>query len=98
MSALTPRGSTRRWRRIRLLVLDRDGWRCRLPVKGGTDANGGAECGAYATHVDHVLPRAQGGSDEPGNLRAACSSCNLRAGSGRQGAVDRRPRRAGWSW
>ncbi|GAB3251307.1 hypothetical protein GCM10027425_09170 [Alteromonas gracilis] len=31
MSALTARGSTRRWRRIRAAVLQRDGWQCQAP-------------------------------------------------------------------
>jgi 5-methylcytosine-specific restriction endonuclease McrA len=80
-------------------VLQRDGYRCRVPVPGGDPSNGGQLCGAYATHVDHVLPRAQGGSDHPANLRAACASCNLRRGVGRQGGVDTsKPRRIGWSW
>lgn len=90
-SALTAAGSTRAWRRLRRLVLDRDGRRCRVPVEG-TDR----VCGAYATHVDHVVRRRDGGTDDPANLRAACRDCNL-AREGRQ-----RPRRstpAGrWSW
>jgi 5-methylcytosine-specific restriction endonuclease McrA len=30
--------------------------------------------------IDHVLPRAHGGSDEPSNLQAAHRSCNGRKG------------------
>lgn len=94
MSALGPRGSTRSWRRLRALVLDRDGHRCQLPLPGQPDKL----CGALATHVDHVLPRSKGGTDALGNLRAACRACNLRAGN-RQPALDARPaRRVGWSW
>ncbi len=62
------RGSTREWRQVRAQVLDRDGHRCQL-------------CGAPATHVDHVTPKRDGGSDHPSNLRALCAACNLgRAG------------------
>ena len=32
-SSLTPKGSTRRWRRIRRLVLERDGFRCLYAMK-----------------------------------------------------------------
>lgn len=93
MTLLRPTGSTRRWRQLRALVLDRDGHRCQLPI----DASGQL-CGAYATHVDHVLPRSKGGSDHPANLRAACQTCNLRRGD-RQHDVDaRRARPLGWSW
>lgn len=35
-------------------------------------------CGDYATHVDHVIPKSRGGSDEFSNLVAACARCNLR--------------------
>lgn len=36
-------------------------------------------CGtADATHVDHIVPRVAGGTDDLGNLIAACLSCNLR--------------------
>jgi len=49
-------------------VFERDGERCRY-------------CGA-AEHltVDHVVPRCQGGSDDPDNLVVACRSCNSRKG------------------
>jgi hypothetical protein len=29
-------------------------------------------------HVDHVLPRCEGGHDDPSNLVLACADCNLR--------------------
>lgn len=54
-------------RRLRYEVLRRDDHACRY-------------CGARAPEikltVDHVVPVALGGSDEPGNLVAACSACN----------------------
>lgn len=62
-------GSTRAWRALREAVLDRDGHACQAPG-----------CGALATHVDHIVPVARGGSSWPGNLRALCSPC-LRKGS-----------------
>lgn len=74
-------GSTRRWRRLRRLVLDRDQWRC-------------YRCGRHATHADHIVPYAEGGRDEPANLRAACAGCNLsragRAATERSGTIGRR--------
>ena len=42
----------RRWRRFRLLVLDRDGWKCRLNAEGGCDGR---------LEVDHVVPVVDGG-------------------------------------
>lgn len=44
-------------------------------------AHGGAchYCGSpHAHQVDHIVPRIDGGSDDLGNLIAACLSCNLR--------------------
>jgi hypothetical protein len=35
-------------------------------------------CGDLATHIDHIVPRIDGGSDDLGNLIAACLPCNLR--------------------
>ncbi|WP_343233202.1 HNH endonuclease signature motif containing protein [Miltoncostaea oceani] len=64
---LRPSGSTRAWRRRRAQILTRDGHRC-------------SYCGGPATQVDHVIPRAVGGTDEPGNLVAACGPCNRRKG------------------
>jgi 5-methylcytosine-specific restriction endonuclease McrA len=48
---------------LRGAVLDRDRWTC-------------VYCGAEATEVDHVDPRARGGATTPGNLVAACRPCN----------------------
>ncbi len=54
-------------RRVRFEVFKRDGFRCRY-------------CGATATaaplEVDHVIPAASGGRDDPANLVTACWSCN----------------------
>ena len=71
-SALRAGGSTAAWRRLRLRILERDGWRCRVPVDpAGNAAATGPECGARLVpststrdrdrhaHVDHVVPRAE---------------------------------------
>lgn len=54
-------------RRLRFEILRRDGHACRY-------------CGAMAPDVkltiDHVIPVALGGSDEPRNLVTACADCN----------------------
>jgi 5-methylcytosine-specific restriction endonuclease McrA len=50
-------------------VLLRDNYQCRL-------------CGAVVhgkrAHVDHIVPKAKGGSDEVSNLRCLCVSCHSR--------------------
>ncbi|MGD0885385.1 MAG: HNH endonuclease [Thermodesulfovibrionales bacterium] len=60
----------------RAFVLDRNGFTCQM-------------CGAVAgephpydptrrtrLHIGHVVDKSQGGTDDPGNLRAVCSVCN----------------------
>jgi 5-methylcytosine-specific restriction protein A len=35
-------------------------------------------CGEPARHVDHIIPKAHGGTDEESNLQALCVSCHRR--------------------
>jgi 5-methylcytosine-specific restriction protein A len=63
-------GSTRQWRNTRARVLFRDGWTCQ-------------QCGAPATHVDHVVPVLFGGTDHERNLQALCARCNISKGGAR---------------
>lgn len=35
-------------------------------------------CLVAATEVDHVIPIAQGGTDDPNNLQSTCSACHRR--------------------
>ena len=56
-----------KWLRVRDLILERDNGICQY-------------CGEPANHVDHVIPRCQDGTDDPGNLVAACAPCNLSKG------------------
>ncbi|MFD4990781.1 HNH endonuclease [Cellulosimicrobium cellulans] len=75
MSRSWAAGSTRQWRKLREAVLARDGYRCQVPK--GADV-----CGEHATHVDHIVPLADGGQKwDPMNCRASCASCNLSRGT-----------------
>lgn len=65
------RGSTRAWRRVRALVLARDGYRCRLAITG--------VCTGRATCVHHTRGKRITG-DDPTYLVAACKGCNLKVG------------------
>lgn len=38
-------------------------------------------CGNYATTIDHVKPRVEGGTDHPSNLEPCCAPCNSRRGA-----------------
>jgi len=33
-------------------------------------------CGAPSTEVDHIVSKAKGGTDEPGNLQGICEPCH----------------------
>lgn len=55
-------------KRMRFQVLMRDNFRCRYCGRTGSAAE---------LHVDHIKPKALGGSDDPDNLCAACRDCNL---------------------
>ncbi|MGN6089626.1 MAG: HNH endonuclease [Actinomycetes bacterium] len=57
----------------------RDGWRCW--ICGGELDRTVAATDPTAPTIDHVLPRALGGSSEPSNLRLAHRRCNGRRGS-----------------
>jgi 5-methylcytosine-specific restriction protein A len=79
-----PRLTTVAWRRLRLAVLDRDGWQCQIR---------GPRCTTVATAVDHIVARADGGDCwNPHNLRAACRVCN------NQGGAEVTNRRRGWAY
>lgn len=55
-----------RW--LRFEILKRDGFRCSYC---GATAKAGARL-----QVDHVKPKAAGGTDDPKNLTTACGDCN----------------------
>jgi 5-methylcytosine-specific restriction endonuclease McrA len=59
-------GST--WRKVRLEILQRDGYKCQIRLPG---------CTGKADRVDHVVPVDRGGAwYAESNLRASCRSCN----------------------
>lgn len=56
------RGYGPKWRVLRAFVLARDRYIC-------------GWCGAEAVTVDHIVGKAEGGTDHPSNLTAACAKC-----------------------
>jgi len=60
-------------------VADRDGWRCWLC--GGAVDRDVPPSFPGAPSVDHVVPRARGGTGTAANLRLAHRRCNTRRGS-----------------
>jgi hypothetical protein len=54
--------------KLRFDVLKRDGFTCQYCGRSAPEVE---------LHVDHVVPVAEGGGNDPGNLTAACVDCNL---------------------
>ena len=60
--------STGKWKKLRITILDRDGWQCAICNKPGHT-------------VDHIIPRVKGGDMwSPDNLQVLCKSCNSSKG------------------
>ena len=56
----------RQWRKVRLKVLDRDGWKCTQCTKAGR------------LEVDHIKPLENGGAVYAlDNLQTLCRSCHI---------------------
>lgn len=68
--ACPPRSRIPRW--LRDFIIERDGLLCGIC---------GLAVPADDVHIDHVYPRALGGSDEADNLQVAHSRCNMRKGA-----------------
>ena len=62
------RGYGYAWNKLRLKALERDKHLCQMCLKRGIFTT--------ATDVDHIVPLAQGGSDEMENLQSLCHECH----------------------
>jgi len=59
----TDRGYGWKWEKIRERIIERDSGMCQVCFRPGNQ-------------VDHIIPKAKGGTDEPENLRCICKSCH----------------------
>lgn len=62
------RGYGHQWTKLRLSILDRDKHLCQPCMAEGRLTP--------ARMVDHIKPKAEGGTDDPANLRAICGGCH----------------------
>lgn len=90
------RGSA--WAKLRLYVLERDGWVCRMPrclhPAGRAIDRRLSGTARWGPTVDHVIERALGGPlEDPRFLRAAHRHCNVAAGGALGGRMRPRPSR-----
>lgn len=58
----------RPWRRLRESILERDKHLCQVCLPQGRYT--------LATEVDHVIPEAEGGTDDRTNLQSICGPCH----------------------
>ncbi len=81
---------TKEWKRIRPVILARDGYTCRIRLP---------KCRTKANSVDHIIDWLDGGPPlDPTNLRAACNSCNVAQRNTRVAARARAQRTQSRSW
>ena len=74
------RGYGARWRRLRKLILNRDPL-CRAMVPAPntpTELELTLPCNKPSTDVDHIVPKRDGGRDDPANLQGLCHECHSR--------------------
>lgn len=64
----TERGYGQAWRKLRQQVMERDGYLCQVCQKQGRLTQ--------AQAVDHIINKANGGTDELTNLQAICHACH----------------------
>lgn len=62
------RGYGHRWRKLRKRILQRDHYLCQKHLADRKFVTGNI--------VDHIIPRAHGGSDSEYNLQTLCSDCH----------------------
>jgi 5-methylcytosine-specific restriction endonuclease McrA len=78
---------TARWKNTRRYIRSRDGDRCRI-----CEASGAVQ----RMYTHHVVPRAQGGSDDVKNLMLVCQSCHGKLEREAQQAVEKPASVAPW--
>jgi len=74
------RGYGAEWDKLRLYVLRRDNGLCQCDR-----CRGGGLRLTLATEVNHIKPKAEGGTDDPSNLQAVSSQCHQRITAEQQG-------------
>ena len=86
----TERGYGWQWQKLRKQILQRDRYLCQHCWRANPPRI------TQAKEVDHIKPKAKGGTDDPSNLEAICTPCH-RAKSARDQGKELKPKRAtGW--
>lgn len=64
----TERGYGWEWQKLRARIMARDMHLCQTCLREGRTTP--------AQECDHIKPKAEGGTDDPGNLEAICTECH----------------------
>lgn len=81
------RGYGSAWDKVRAEVMERDKGICQMHLRDGITR--------AASQVDHIRPKAKGGTDDPSNLWALCRACHDRKSAADRGATYRPKPRIG---
>ena len=84
----TARGYGWRWQKLRRQILERDKYLCQPCREAGRITQ--------AKAVDHIRSKANGGTDDPSNLRAICEDCHTEKTLADQGKQPKPRRATGW--
>lgn len=79
------RGYGTSWDKLRIRILERDHYLCQCD-----ECQGGKKRLTVASQVDHIKPKAQGGTDDESNLRAVNADCHKRITQQQKGFKPRR--------
>ncbi len=71
------RGYGTAWDKLRKVILARDNHLCQACLARGLTTPG--------NHVDHILSKAKGGTDDTANLRTLCKPCHSRKSNEERG-------------
>lgn len=84
------RGYGTAWEKLRARTLKRDSYLCQPCKRQGRVT--------AATQVDHITPKAKGGTDDEGNCQSICADCHLckTAGEDRRNPSRRMKRTDSW--
>lgn len=68
------RGYGSAWDRLRETILQRDDYLCQQCLRDGRLTP--LKVRPYDHAVDHIIPKAKGGTDDPDNLQSLCAPCH----------------------
>jgi len=90
------RGYGSKWVRTTDIILKRDKYRCQRCLESGRSTP--LRVRPYDHAVDHIIPKARGGSDEHSNLQSLCAPCHeVKTAEDKTPRTDRLARPDGWN-